>query len=74
LALDGGSDGLDFYRALAMNSATSLHPGGWLLLEVGDNQATAVIELFTDSNWRIKQVLEDLAGIPRIVIATPPVS
>ena len=74
LALDGGSDGLGFYRALAINSSCSLHPGGWLLLEVGDNQATAVVELFTDSNWRIKQVLEDLAGIPRIVIATPPVS
>ena len=74
LALDGGPDGLEFYRALAVNSAASLHPGGRLLLEVGDNQATAVDELFTDSNWRIKRVLDDLAGIPRIVIATPPVS
>ena len=57
-----------------MNSAASLHPGGRLLLEVGDNQATAVGELFTDCSWRIEQILDDLAGIPRIVIATPAVS
>ena len=74
LALDGGPDGLEFYRALAVNSAASLRPGGRLLLEVGDHQATAVGELFTDCRWRIEQILEDLAGISRIVIATPPVS
>ncbi len=74
LALDGGPSGLGFFRALALNSAASLHPGGRLLLEVGDNQATAVGELLADCSWRIDQILDDLAGIPRIVIATPPVS
>ncbi len=74
LALDGGSDGLDFYRTLAMDSSRSLHSCGRLLLEVGDNQADRVSELFTNYRWRIDKILEDLSGIPRIVIATPPVS
>ena len=74
LALDGGPDGLEFYRALVGNSVASLHSGGRLLLEVGDNQATAVGELLTDCSWKIEQILDDLAGTPRIVIATPPVS
>ena len=74
LALDGGPDGLEFFRALAVNSAASLCPSGQLLLEVGDGQASAVGELFTNCDWRIELILEDLAGIPRIVIATPAVS
>ena len=39
-----------------------------------DSQASAVGELFTNCDWRVELILEDFAGIPRIVIATPAVS
>jgi release factor glutamine methyltransferase len=45
-ALDGGADGLDFYRALAEGLGTVVAPAGWMLVEVGAGQADAVEALF----------------------------
>ncbi len=45
-ALDGGSDGLDFYRSIIPLAACHLNPCGWLLFEVGINQSPQVLELF----------------------------
>ena len=44
-ALDGGADGLDFYRLLTAHYRDALRPGGWLVLEIGYAQAEAVLEL-----------------------------
>jgi len=69
LALDGGADGLDFYRRLALESPTRLKPGGKLMLELGDGQAGAVSEFLTQHGWTVESVLKDYPGRERILIA-----
>ena len=70
LALDGGADGLDFYRSLARHGLSRLQSDGRLLLEVGDGQAGAVVELITAQGGRVLEVLPDLNNIERIVVAS----
>ncbi|MHB8708401.1 MAG: peptide chain release factor N(5)-glutamine methyltransferase [Desulfuromonadales bacterium] len=67
LALDGGADGLDAYRALASQADAVLTPGGWLLVEVGIDQAAAVQELFAAAGLAEIFASRDLAGIERVV-------
>jgi release factor glutamine methyltransferase len=69
LALDGGADGLDFYRKLAKTAASFLHPGGKIMLEFGDDQEIAVEKLFTEQKWIVEAVKNDYSGRPRILIA-----
>lgn len=52
LALDGGADGLNFYRYLAKNAGDFLKPGGVLMAEFGDNQFEAIHEIFNASDWK----------------------
>lgn len=66
LALDGGADGLDFYRALAGRMADSLKPGGYMVLELGIGQAAAVEKLFAPVGSRVR-LRRDLAGIERVI-------
>jgi release factor glutamine methyltransferase len=65
-ALDGGTDGLDFYRIIVENASRHLKRSGLLIFEVGYDQATAVIEImgkyFTDIG-----TVKDLSGIERVV-------
>lgn len=68
-ALDGGVDGLDFYKIIAAKAHRVLERKGLLLLEVGINQATAVKNLL-QSNFENIQILKDYSGIERIVTAT----
>lgn len=75
IALSGGADGLDAYRAIAARAAQVLRPGGWLLLEVGDEQAQAVQDMcrhagLTADTRTMPSILADLAGVPRIVALT----
>ncbi len=65
LALDGGDDGLRFYREIALGLDGHLAKDGALLLEFGINQAEAVAEIFADYDTRI---IKDMAGIERIAI------
>jgi len=67
LALDGGDDGLVPYRSLARQAGTILAPGGWLLVEVGIDQAAAVQELFAGAGLTEIFTARDLAGIERVV-------
>lgn len=67
LALDGGSDGLNFYRNLATNAPKYLNKHGVMVLEIGYNQGEAVAELLQD-NFDV-QVIKDYGGNDRIVIA-----
>lgn len=62
LALDGGADGLDFYRRIARDYATHLSPGGALLMEVGAGQAADVAEMFLKA-----EIIKDICGIERVV-------
>lgn len=68
LALDGGEDGLDFYRRIALGAPAHLIPGGWLLLEFGEGQAEA-IERLLDPCFDEIRVYHDMAGLPRAMQA-----
>lgn len=68
LALDGGADGLDAYRALIPQATALLRTGGALLLEVGQHQDRDVGALIQAHGLRLAPTKADLAGIPRVVI------
>jgi release factor glutamine methyltransferase len=70
-ALDGGSDGLMAYRAIAADARRLLAPGGWLAVEVGVGQAAAVTGLLADNGLEPSDPpRRDLSGVPRVVTAT----
>jgi len=68
-ALDGGSDGLLFYRQIAAEAGAVLRPGGKLMSEFGDGQEAAVAELFQHQNWIVERIVNDYTPRPRILIA-----
>jgi release factor glutamine methyltransferase len=68
-ALDGGPDGLDFYRRFATEARPFLKPDGKIMLECGDGQADAIRELFEQQNWIVEAVHEDYTQRQRILIA-----
>lgn len=72
LALDGGPDGLRFYRAFAELLPACLGPDGAALMEVGTGQASEVTVLLAERGWRCLDVLRDLAGVERVVAARRP--
>ena len=67
LALDGGTDGLNFYRRIISDAPRFLVRGGLLAVEVGINQASAVKTLAEAANFVDIQIFKDLAGIERVV-------
>lgn len=67
LALDGGSDGLEAYRAILAGAREHLHGTGLLVLEHGFDQRAAVTALASEQGYAIAFVREDLAGLPRVV-------
>ncbi|HEY1311624.1 MAG TPA: protein-(glutamine-N5) methyltransferase, release factor-specific, partial [Pseudolabrys sp.] len=69
LALDGGADGLDGYRAIAGQAHNLLAPGGRLIVELGAGQEGAVRALFTNAGLNVAAAHDDLAGIPRALSA-----
>lgn len=66
-ALDGGNDGLKFYRKIIVDAAKYLKSGGMLFFEIGFNQAEDVIKLLKDSNYADIKLVKDLAGRDRVV-------
>ena len=70
LALDGGADGLNGYRAIAAQARGLLAPGGMLIVELGMGQEEAVRALFTKAGLTAAAARHDLAGIPRALSAT----
>ncbi len=64
-ALASGSDGLDDIRQITTQAPAHLHPGGWLLLEHGYDQAAAVRDLLAQAGFTQVQSRRDLAGIER---------
>lgn len=69
IALDGGNDGLDFYRAIAAQARGLLAREGWLIVELGVGQELPVGSLFTNVGLAAGPVRRDLAGIPRALAA-----
>jgi len=70
LALDGGEDGLDFYRAIVEKWTDALVPGGRLYFEVGIGQADDVLRIMRAKGYGDIQIVKDLRGIPRVVFGT----
>jgi release factor glutamine methyltransferase len=68
-ALDGGADGLDFYRKFSTQAKTFLKPGGKFLLEFGDGQAETIRQFFETEKWVVEAVKEDYSHRARILIA-----
>ena len=67
IALDGGNDGLDFYREISRNAATYLKKGGAIYFEIGYNQGPSVKEILVDNNFKDVRIKKDLAGHDRCV-------
>ena len=72
LALDGGADGLKFYRIRAERSMAYLKPGGRVYMEIGFDQGKDVSELFERAGFAGLQVIKDMAGLDRVVQARRP--
>ena len=70
IALDGGADGLDGYRAIAADARRLLAPGGRLIVELGAGQEAAVRALFTKASLAVAAARDDLGGIPRALSAS----
>lgn len=67
LALDGGEDGLIFYRRIAKEAKAVLLPGARLYLEIGYDQGESVKDIFQKEGYEEVEVFPDLAGNPRVV-------
>ena len=72
MALDGGADGLDFYRVLVRQYYDAVRPGGWLVLEIGYAQAEAVLELGKAAGWQAGTCRKDAGGNDRVVFFRKP--
>lgn len=68
LALNGGEDGLDFYRKIIAESKKYLATEGYLCFEIGYNQGDAVSSLMKKAGFIECRVVKDLAGLDRVVI------
>jgi release factor glutamine methyltransferase len=68
-ALDGGTDGLEFYRLIASQAKAFLKPGGKVMVEFGDGQADAIRKIFESEKWIVEAVKEDYSHRARIIIA-----
>lgn len=73
MALDGGSDGLDFYRHIASAYRSAVRPGGWLVFEIGWQQREAVQQLLRNSGWTQVGGCPDFGGNDRAVWAQNPI-
>ena len=67
LALDGGPDGLSFYRILGSKWKAALNPGGLLLIECGINQSAHVKAILKQASFKMLRVHKDLSGKERVV-------
>jgi release factor glutamine methyltransferase len=72
IALDGGKDGLECYRQIALNAEKFLKKNGMLILEIGQNQENEVTKLFKENGLNFIESKKDLAGIIRCLIFKKP--
>ena len=69
IALDGGADGLDFYRRIAREAPGYLNPGGSVAVEIGADMGEDVARLFAEAGFDGIRIEKDLAGLERAVSA-----
>ncbi len=69
-ALDGGKDGLDFYRRIIAQAPDHLTRGGYLVMEMGYGQSDAIKTIFMHAGkYTVQEVINDYAGIERVIVA-----
>lgn len=69
IALDGGPDGLDFYRRIAADAPRFLTADGLIIAEIGSSQRSAVVEIFqAEGAFELRKVTRDYGGIERVVV------
>lgn len=68
-ALDGGEDGLLFYRIISKDAINHLVNGGYLLFEIGFDEAETVMEILRSNGYKDIKLLKDLAGLDRVILA-----
>ncbi|MFW5648652.1 MAG: peptide chain release factor N(5)-glutamine methyltransferase [Candidatus Alkaliphilus sp. MAG34] len=68
IALDGGDDGLDFYRKITKEAKKYLKKDSWLLFEIGYDQKEDVSEILNINGFKNVEVFKDLAGLDRVII------
>lgn len=71
-ALDGGEDGLDFYKKITAQAHKYLNKGGMLAFEIGYDQGDAVSKLVQNAGFENTEIIKDLAGLDRAVTAIYP--
>lgn len=69
IALDGGEDGLDFYRRIIKEAGDYLKENGRLIFEIGFDEAKAVLELLSENGFDNINIVKDLSGFDRVVSA-----
>jgi release factor glutamine methyltransferase len=67
-ALDGGPDGLNFYKKYATVLPDCLRPSGSVFLEIGADQGSEVLKIFRNGPWADMRIFQDLAGLDRVVM------
>ena len=70
MALDGGEDGLEFYRHLTSNWKNRINNGGHLAVEIGYDQGESVSSLFRQNGFIDVRVYKDFSGNDRVIIGT----
>jgi release factor glutamine methyltransferase len=70
-ALDGGPDGLDFYRRISAQARAFLRPAGRVMVELDQDGAEATREIFLADDWEVEALVQDYNRQPRILIAHP---
>ena len=68
IALDGGEDGLDFYRKIVAEAGNFLSPGGILAFEIGHDQGREVERLMKEAGYASLRCKKDYAGHDRVVL------
>ena len=66
MALDGGEDGLIYYRSITEKAQDHLYEGGWLLYEIGFDQGEAVRDIMIENGFLDVKIIKDLAGDDRV--------
>lgn len=69
IALDGGEDGLYFYRKITREAKKYLQPGGLLCYEIGHDQGEALLQIFREEGYQKGTIVKDLAGLDRVAYA-----
>ncbi len=70
LALDGGPDGLNIYRALLLDAVMVLKPGGGVFFEIGDEQGAAIREILEEYGFAKVEIIKDYSGKDRFAVGT----